>query len=82
MDKILIVGHHSSHYQELEKILQHCGMSQPLTSHTQNLSARDITKKLLTATNKQISNQKSNKYLTNNNEVADYSVQSQSQSIS
>lgn len=52
MSKVLIVGHPSSKYEFLEKILHKLGMKQPLPSYTHRLSAREITQKLLKASSK------------------------------
>ncbi len=47
MNKVLIVGHDSSYYQELEGILQNCGMVKALPSHAYQMTPQALTEKLL-----------------------------------
>lgn len=47
MNKILIVGHESSHYQDLEQILYTYGMAQAIPSHTYRMTPIELGAKLL-----------------------------------
>ncbi|WP_020203676.1 hypothetical protein [Cupriavidus sp. WS] len=49
MNKILIVGHHSSQYQDVERLLNECGMSRPLPSRREKLMPVEIGATLLKA---------------------------------
>lgn len=43
MNKIVIVGHPTSAYQDVETLLLHCGMQAPLPSRREGLTPQDIT---------------------------------------
>ncbi len=47
MNKVLIVGHPSSGYEDVEKILQHHGLSTAKPSRREGLSAQEITDSIL-----------------------------------
>ena len=51
MNKILIVGHESSHYKDLEKILYSYGMAKAMPSHTYQITPINLGKKLLSHLN-------------------------------
>ena len=47
MNKILIVGHESSHYKDLEQILFSYGMAQAKPSHNYQMTPIELCVKLL-----------------------------------
>lgn len=49
MNKILIVGHESTQYQKLERILQSYGMLKPALSHTHKMTPQQIGQQIAKA---------------------------------